>query len=140
MADKKELNLLKDEIISINDRIADMQDMMKLLNAKLDLFKNLEPETRENISAGATNKGKNPLRASVFKTIFAEDQEAYIGILYTREELDEVMVNPEVTKKRKQEDKLKKAADIIFHSFIKNNTQGRNTEFENIYNKFVKGE
>lgn len=140
MADKKELQELKKEIISINDRMTEMQDMMKLLNAKLDLFKNLEPETRENINAGATNQGKKPLRASVFKTLFAEDQDKYIDLLYTKEELDNAMNDPEVTKKRKQEDKLKKAADIIFHTCIKNNTQGRNTEFENIYNKYINRE
>lgn len=137
MADNKELQLIKSEIVSINDTMKDMQDMMKLLNAKLDLFKNLEPESRENINAGATVKGKNPLRASVFKLLFAEDQEKYIDVLYSREELETIMNDPEVIKKRKQEDKLKKAADMIYHGCIKNNSQSRITAFEDLYNKYI---
>lgn len=137
MADNKELQLIKSEIVSINDTMKDMQDMMKLLNAKLDLFKNLEPESRENINAGATVKGKNPLRASVFKLLFAEDQEKFIDVLYSREELETIMNDPEVIKKRKQEDKLKKAADMIYHGCIKNNSQSRITAFEDLYNKYI---
>ena len=141
----EEMKALKTSIDEMKTNIHELQEdnasaavnaesMYKTLNAKFDLFKNLESDSRETIrqqSAAGTRKLTRPV---FFKKLFIEDRMKYINILYTQEEIDIVMQDKEVTSKKKEDDRISKLATLIYTKHIKgNNPEGRASAFASIY-------
>lgn len=119
-----------DVLLDANDK---SKDMYKVLNAKLDLFKNLDMDSRENIQDKKSSKKIS--RPSFFKQLFLEQRDMYMDKLYTQDEIDAIYSLDEV-KKKKDADKATKAAALIFLNHIKANVpEGRFSEFESIYAK-----
>ena len=131
----KDLEQIKENVdaLMLTDRKSD--DMYKTLNAKLDLFKNLDLDSRENLTD--TKSDKKPTKPSFFKKIFLEEPDKYLNILYTQDEIDTLYANEEVTKKKKDSEKANKVANLLYTTHIKADTPaGRASAFESIYRQF----
>lgn len=108
--------------------------MYKTLNAKFDLFKNLESNSRETILQQASSSTRKLTRPVFFKKLFVEDREKYLNILYTQEEIDSAMQEKDVLAKKKEADRISKVATIIYTNHIKaNNPEGRASAFASLY-------
>jgi aconitase A len=131
----KDIEQMKQTINSLVEADNKSEEMYKTLNAKLDLFKNLDSDSRENIADKKNDK--KPTKPSFFKKIFLEEQEKYLNTLYTQDEIDAIYASDEVVKKKKDTDKAVKAAAIIYVQHIKGNSpEGRASAFESIYTQF----
>jgi aconitase A len=131
----KDLEQMKESIDMLVQSDAKAEDMYKTLNAKFDLFKNLDIESRESMADSKSEK--KPTKPSFFKKIFLEDRSKYINTLYTQDEIDAIYAGEEVSKKKKEADKAGKAAALIYANHIKaNNPEGRASAFESIYTQF----
>jgi regulator of replication initiation timing len=109
------------------------EKMYKTLNAKFDIFKNLEAQSREAIQQTAAAPRKLT-RPGFFKKLFLEDREKYMNILYTQEEIDFAFQDKDVIAKKKDADRLNKVAGIIFTNYIKaDNPEGRASAFASLY-------
>ncbi len=130
----KSVEQIKLDIEKLVESDSKSKEMYTVLNAKLDLFKNLDMESRENISD--KKKSKKATKPSFFKTLFLEDREEYLNNLYTQEEVDAIYASDEI-KKRKPSDQANKVAAVIYTKHIKaNNPEGRASAFESIYTQF----
>ncbi len=132
----KDLEQVKLNMDTLLQTSGSSDEMYKVLNAKLDLFKNLDMESRENL---ADNKGdkRPPTKPSFFKQIFMEDREKYLNTLYTQDEIDAVYAHEDVVKKKKECDKARKAGALLYDIHIKKNfPEGRASAFESIYTQF----
>lgn len=127
----KDMDIVKNSLDILVESDSKSEDMYKTLNAKLDLFKNLDLESRENI---ADKKNiKKPTKPSFFKSIFLYNRDKYLNTLYTQDEIDLIYASDEV-KKKKDADKATKAAAMIYLQHIKGNSpEGRASAFESIY-------
>ena len=113
------------------------EKMYKTLNAKFDMFKNLEASSRETIQQANTAPRKLT-RPVFFKKIFIEDREKYLNVLYTQEEIDAAMEDKDVIAKKKESDRLSKVATILYTNHIKgNNPAGRANAFTSIYDQSI---
>lgn len=139
--DMNEMKLAIKELQEDNASSAiNAEKMYKTLNAKFDLFKNLEAQSRETIQQTDSNARKLT-RPAFFKKIFTEDQEKYINVLYTQEEKDAAFAEKDVTAKKKESERITKAASILYTKHIKaNNPEGRQSAFESIYEQFSKSQ
>ena len=109
------------------------EKMYKTLNAKFDMFKNLEAQSRETIQQSATT-GRKLTRPAFFKKIFIEDRDKHLNVLYTQEEIDEAFQEKEVLAKKKEADRISKVVTIIYTKHIKaNNPEGRASAFASLY-------
>ena len=108
--------------------------MYKTLNAKFDLFKNLESNSRETILQQTNSSTRKLTRPVFFKKLFVEEREKYLNILYTQEEIDSAMQEKDVLAKKKEADRISKVATIIYTNHIKaNNPEGRASAFASLY-------
>jgi hypothetical protein len=135
---------MKAAFVSMNTSVKELQDdnasaaingekMYKTLNAKFDIFKNLEAQSRETIQQIASTPRKLT-RPAFFKKLFIEDREKYMNILYTQEEIDEAYLDKDVVAKKKEADKITKVAGIIFTKHVKADTpEGRASAFASLY-------
>mgnify|MGYP001618182083 CR=1 FL=1 len=131
----KDIEQIKENIETLVQADNKSEDMYKTLNAKLDLFKNLDLDSRENLT-DAKNE-KKPTKPSFFKKIFLEDSDKYLNILYTQDEIDALYANEEVVKKKKDADKANKVAALLYTTHIKQDSPaGRTSAFESIYTQF----
>jgi hypothetical protein len=104
-----------------------------VLNAKFDIFKNLEAQSRE-ISQQTTTTTRKLTRPAFFKRIFIDEREKYMNVLFTQEEIDEAFQDKDVIAKKKDTDKTNEVAGIIFTKHIKaNNPEGRWRAFCDLY-------
>ena len=111
------------------------EKMYKTLNAKLDMFKNLEAQTRETIQQ-TTTTGRKPTRPAFFKSLFLENRDKYLDILYTQEEIDAAFLDDNVVAKKKESDRISKVVTILYTNGIKgNNPEGRKSTFDSLYDK-----
>ncbi len=109
------------------------EKMYKALNAKFDLFKNLEAQSRETIQQTTTTSRKLT-RPAFFKKLFIEEREKYLNVLYTQEEIDAAFEEKEVAAKKKEADRISKAVTLIYTKHIKaNNPEGRASAFASLY-------
>ena len=109
------------------------KDMFKILNAKIDVIKNLESESREAISQKSSS-GKKPTKPSFMKQIFIEERDQFMNVLYTEDEINAVFDSDEVKAKKKEAERNAKAAALIYARHIKaDNPAGRQSAFESIY-------
>jgi arsenate reductase-like glutaredoxin family protein len=130
----KDIEQIKENVAILAQSDARAEDMYKILNAKLDFFKNLNLESRENISD--TQSEKKLTKPSLFKKLFLENREKYIDILYTQAEIDAIYASEDVIKKKKDSDKATKVASDIYTKHIKANfPEGRASAFESIYSQ-----
>ncbi len=105
----------------------------KTTHAKLDIFKNLQAQSRETIESTSQ---KRPTKPAYFKKIFIEDRATYINKLYTEEEIKAAFADKGVMAKTKESEKLTKVANIIYTNHIKaDNPTGRLSEFTSIFEK-----
>lgn len=103
-----------------------------LLNAKFDIVKNLDIESRETLEDKKNEK--KPTKPSFFKTLFLGDRDKYLNTLYTQDEINAIYASDEVSKKKKDADKANKAAALLYANHIKaDNPEGRASAFESIY-------
>jgi hypothetical protein len=145
----KDIEQNKDNITALLELVNDMKvvdesilDTCKkteatniLLNAKFDIVKNLDLESRENIEEKKNEK--KPTKPSFFKTIFLNEKDKYMNTLYTQDEIDAIYAGDEVSKKKKDADKATKAAALLYANHIKaDNPEGRFSAFESIYSQF----
>jgi len=113
--------------------ISKCQEMFKILNAKIDIFKNLESESREAVLQ-KTASGKRPTKPSFMKLIFINERDQHMNILYTQDEIDALYETDEVKAKKKEADRTAKVASMIYTEHIKkDNPPGRESAFESIY-------
>ena len=109
------------------------EKMYKTLNAKFDMFKNLEEQSRETIQQNAST-GRKLTRPAFFKKIFLEEREKHINVLYTQEEIDAAFQEKDVLAKKKETDRLSKVVTIIYTKHIKaNDPEGRASAFASLY-------
>jgi regulator of replication initiation timing len=109
------------------------EKMYKTLNAKFDIFKNLEAQSREAIQQTAATPRKLT-RPGFFKKLFLEEREKYMNILYTQEEIDIAFQDKDVLAKKKDVDRINKVAGIIFTNHIKaDSPEGRASAFASLY-------
>lgn len=128
----KDMDQMKTTINALVESDNKSEEMYKTLNAKLDLFKNLDIESRESIADKKNDK--KPTKPSFFKRIFLEEREKYMNTLYTQDEIDAIYATDEVVKKKKDLDKATKVAAVIYMQHIKaNNPEGRASAFESIF-------
>lgn len=149
------LDLLKALSIDVKDmkakqtamdaRIADIQEentssvasvdkMYKTLNAKFDVFKNLEAQSRETVQQAATSR--KVTRPVFFKKLFLEEREKHLNILYTQEEIDEAFKAKDVVAKKKDAEKVARVSTILYTTHIKGNKpEGRANAFESLYDQ-----
>lgn len=131
----KDLEQVKENVDALMIADGKSIDMYKTLNAKLDLFKNLDLDSRENLTDSKTDK--KPTKPSFFKKIFLEEPEKYLNILYTQDEIDALYSNEDVLKKKKDAEKANKVANLLYTTHIKSDTPaGRASAFESIYSQF----
>ncbi len=130
----KDIEQIKENVAMLTQSDTRAEDMYKILNAKLDFFKNLNLESRENISD--TQSEKKLTKPSFFKKLFLENRDKYIDILYTQAEIDEIYASDDVVKKKKDSDKATKVAADLYTKHIKANLpEGRASAFESIYSQ-----
>lgn len=137
----KEMRELKAAISELQEDNAsaavNAEKMYKTLNVKFDIFKNLEPQSRETIQQTA-NASRKLTRPTFFKKIFTEEREKYLNILYTQEEVDAVFEHPDVVAKKKPSDKISKVVSILYTKHIKaNNPEGRFSAFASLYDQLA---
>ena len=109
------------------------EKMYKTLNAKFDMFKNLESQSRETLQQN-TSTGRKLTRPAFFKKIFTEEREKHLNVLYTQEEIDTAFQEKEVLAKKKEADRISKVVTIIYTKHIKaNNPEGRASAFASLY-------
>jgi hypothetical protein len=131
----KDLDQIKENVDTLMLTDSKSDDMYKILNAKLDLFKNLDLDSRENLADSKSDK--KPTKPSFFKKIFLEEPNKYLNILYTQDEIDALYTNEEVTKKKKDSEKSNKVANLLYTTHIKSDSPaGRASAFESIYSQF----
>ena len=131
----KDIENIKDNLNTLMQAEHKSDDMYKTLNAKLDLFKNLDFESRESITDKKNEK--KPTKPSFFKKLFMEENEKYMNTLYTQDEINAIYASDDVTKKKKDTDKATKAAAVIYLQHIKANVpEGRASAFESIYTQY----
>lgn len=129
-----QLKIAIEKLVDASDSKSDEQ--FKILNAKLDLFKNLDLESRENI-ADKKSANRKPNKPTFFKRIFKENRDEYLNNLYTQEEIDVISALDEVQKKKNDDDKNTKIAALIWEKHIKaNQPEGRTSAFESIFSQF----
>lgn len=115
------------------------EKMFKTLNAKFDMFKNLESQSRENIEQKAST-GRKLTRPAFFKKIFIEEREKHLDVLYTQEEIDAAFQEKDVIAKKKEADRISKVVTIIYTNHIKaNNPEGRASAFASLYEQSLSG-
>lgn len=115
------------------------EKMFKTLNAKFDMFKNLESQSRENIEQKAST-GRKLTRPAFFKKIFIEEREKHLDVLYTQEEIDAAYQEKDVLAKKKEADRISKVVTIIYTNHIKaNNPEGRASAFASLYEQSLSG-
>ncbi len=111
--------------------------MYKALNAKFDIFKNLEAQSREMREQSATTKRKLT-RPAFFKELFMKEREKYMNVLYTQEEIDAAYQDATVVAKKKDSEKITKVATFIYNNHIKiNNPEGRLSAFAGLYDQLA---
>lgn len=109
------------------------EQMYKMLNAKFDMFKNLETQSRENLEQTASTSRKLT-RPAFFKKLFIEEREKHINVLYTQEEIDAAFQEKDVLAKKKEADRISKVVTIIYTKHIKANfPEGRASAFASLY-------
>lgn len=109
------------------------EKMYKTLNAKFDMFKNLDTQSRETIQQ-TTSSSRKLTRPVFFKKIFLEEREKHLNVLYTQEEIDAAFQDKDVVAKKKEADKISKVATILYANHIKaNNPEGRASAFASLY-------
>lgn len=109
------------------------EKMYKSLNAKFDLFKNLEEQSRESIQQTNTSTRKLT-RPAFFKKLFLEEREKYLDTLYTQDEIDTAFQDKDVLAKKKEPERVTKVVTILYNNHIKaNNPEGRLSAFESLY-------
>lgn len=129
----KDVNTLKKDVALLVDHESKEKDMFKILNAKLDLFKNLDASSQE-ATASKSKTATKPTKPTFFKQIFLDDRDKYLNSLYTQDEIDEVYKTEEVIKKKKPDEKATKAASLLYTKHIKaDNPSGRASAFESVY-------
>ncbi len=112
------------------------EKMYKTLNAKFDLFKNLEPQSREIIQQTKNSAARRPTRPVFFKKLFTEDREKYMDVLYTKEDVDEAFEELKGDKKiKKESDLVSKASTIIYNKHLKEGE--RKNAFDSIYDNLA---
>ena len=134
--DVSEMKIAIEQLQEENSSAAvNSEKMYKMMNAKIDIFKNLESESREAV-AQKTSSSKKLTNPSFMKKIFMEDRDKYINILYTQEELDAIFQHEDVVKKKKEEERITKAGTLIYALHIKaDNPKGRQSQFESIFSQ-----
>ncbi len=132
--DMEEVKLAIKELQEDNAQAAiGAEKMYKTLNAKFDLFKNLEEQSRETIQQGSSSTRKLT-RPAFFKKMFLEEREKYLNTLYTQEEIDAAYQDKDVIAKKKDTEKAAKVVTILYNTHIKaNNPEGRLSAFESLY-------
>ncbi len=115
------------------------EKMYKSLNAKFDLFKNLEDQSRESIQQASTSTRKLT-RPAFFKKLFMEEREKYLDTLYTQDEIDTAFQDKDVLAKKKEPERVTKVVTILYNNHIKaNNPEGRLSAFESLYQQSLNG-
>lgn len=133
---KKMENDIKDLTIALEKSNANTEKMFSILNAKLDIFKNLSADAATEVAPTATGASKKLNRPVHFKMLFLEKREEYMNILWTQEEIDAIFEDSEVSNKKRESDKQNKAAALLYAKHIKGNTpEGRSNTFDSIYNQ-----
>lgn len=108
------------------------EKMYKTLNAKFDMFKNLETQSREQIQPTAA--ARKPTRPAFFKQLFLEEREKHLNVLYTQEEIDAAFQEKEVVSKKKEAERITKVVTILYTRHIKaNSPEGRASAFASLY-------
>lgn len=109
------------------------EKMYKTLNAKFDMFKNLESQSRDTIQQ-TTTAGRKLTRPAFFKKLFIEERDKYLNVLYTQEEIDAAFLDKDVVAKKKEIDRISKVVTILYTTGIKaNNPEGRASAFASLY-------
>lgn len=130
----KDVDIIKNSLDVLVASDSKSEDMYKNLNAKLDLFKNLDLESRENIADKKNTK--KPTKPSFFKIIFLTRRDQYMDVLYTQDEINAIYATDVVVQKKKPDEQATKAAAMIYLQHIKGNSPpGRTSAFESIYNQ-----
>lgn len=81
--------------------------------------------------------GAKMYRPSFFKKLFMEERKAYLNILWTQKEIDELLLLPEVASKKKEDDRFAKIARILYDVSIKEDVpRGRKAKFELAFAEF----
>jgi hypothetical protein len=139
------LNELKLDVAQLTKNILELQEnnaqsavegleMYKTLNAKFDMFKNLEAQSRESIQQQNASTARKLTRPAYFKKLFTEDREKYLDVLYTQAEIDDAYKSKEVVAKKKEADRISKVVTILYTTHIKaNNPEGRFGAFASLY-------
>lgn len=112
------------------------EQMFKTLNAKLDIFRNLETQSRETLQQQTSSASRKLTRPRYFKELFTTDRNKYLNVLYTQAEIDEAFQSKEVVVKKKEADRISKVASILYTTHIKGDTpEGRASAFASMYNQ-----
>jgi len=136
--DVSELKVAIKELQEDNASAAINSDKMyKTLNAKIDVFKNMEAQSRESIQQTSTST-RNPTRPAVFKKLFLEEREKHMNVLYTQEEIDAAFQTKEVLAKKKETERISKVISILYTTHIRaDKPEGRNSAFASIYDQLL---
>lgn len=131
--DMAEMKLAVKELQEDNASSAvNAEKMYKILNAKFDMFKNLETQSREQVQPAASTR--KPTRPAFFKQLFLDDRDKHLNVLYTQEEIDAAFQEKEVLAKKKEADRISKVVTILYTRHIKaNSPEGRASAFASIY-------
>jgi hypothetical protein len=132
--DVRELKVAIKELQEDNASSAvNSEQMYKMLNAKFDMFKNLETQSRENIEQSSSTSRKLT-RPAFFKKLFLEERDKHLNVLYTQEEIDSAFQEKDVTAKKKEADRISKVVTILYTKHIKANyPEGRASAFASLY-------
>lgn len=120
----------------LQNEIKSSREEIKALHAKLDLFRNLDTNSRDEITNTAVVKKAKLTRPSFFKMIFIERRDEFMNILYTQDEIDAIFNHNDVKAKKSIADKNVKAAALLYLTHIRDNVpEGRSSAFNSIYDK-----
>jgi phosphopantetheinyl transferase (holo-ACP synthase) len=128
----KKIDKLGKDIVQI-ESVSHIQSqlMYNSLDAKLDIFKNLDNQSSDKIISVSKRRQAKP---SFFKKLFNERRDEFINKLYTQEEIDEISKTDAVSKLDGTIKRDNKIAEILYKEHIKvNNPAGRLGKFESIY-------
>ncbi len=133
--DIKELKVKIQELQEDNAQAAvNGEKMYKVLNAKFDMFKNLEAQSRESIQQQASTGTRKLTRPAFFKKLYIEDRDKYLDVLYTEAEIKAAYESSQVKAKTKEADRISKVVTILYTNHIKaNNPEGRAGAFASLY-------
>jgi len=132
--DVAEMKIAINDLRENNTMSAQMAEKMyRALNIKFDMLENLNVKSNAAIQQSATTRTVKQSRPIYFKTIFNEDRDKYMGVLYTQEDIDTVM-NDDQVKTKTGTVQSNRIANILYNKFVKEQPT-RKQAFEEIYTK-----